>query len=88
MPTPQEFHDYDLYLIRTKSAVSFTIILCCVFLQVMNYELSRMNAMKSPIIPVIGELIKNSPGTISLLSRCGLLSTSSNGYGTITKVPC
>jgi hypothetical protein len=22
MPTPQEFHDYDLYLIKTKSAVS------------------------------------------------------------------
>ena len=21
MPTPQEFHDYDLYLIKTKSAV-------------------------------------------------------------------
>ena len=32
----------------------------------MNYELSRMNAIQSPIIPVIGELIKNSPGTISL----------------------
>ena len=32
----------------------------------MNYELSRMNGIQSPIIPVIGELIKNSPGTISL----------------------
>ncbi|WP_071188987.1 pyridoxal phosphate-dependent aminotransferase [Trichormus sp. NMC-1] len=32
----------------------------------MNYELSRMNAVQSPIIPVVGELIKNSPGTISL----------------------
>jgi aspartate/methionine/tyrosine aminotransferase len=27
---------------------------------------SRMQAVQSPIIPVIGELIKNSPGTISL----------------------
>jgi aspartate/methionine/tyrosine aminotransferase len=25
-----------------------------------------MEAVKSPIIPVVGELIKNSPGTISL----------------------
>jgi aspartate/methionine/tyrosine aminotransferase len=32
----------------------------------MNYELSRMNGVQSPIIPVVGELIKNSPGTISL----------------------
>ncbi|MFM6753552.1 MAG: aminotransferase class I/II-fold pyridoxal phosphate-dependent enzyme, partial [Dolichospermum sp.] len=32
----------------------------------MNYELSRMKGIQSPIIPVIGELIKNSPGTISL----------------------
>lgn len=32
----------------------------------MNYKLSRMNAVQSPIIPVVGELIKNSPGTISL----------------------
>ncbi|MFN6181335.1 MAG: pyridoxal phosphate-dependent aminotransferase [Dolichospermum sp.] len=32
----------------------------------MSYELSRMNGIQSPIIPVIGELIKNSPGTISL----------------------
>ena len=27
---------------------------------------SRMHAVQSPIIPVVGELIKNSPGTISL----------------------
>lgn len=27
---------------------------------------SRMQAVQSPIIPVVGELIKNSPGTISL----------------------
>jgi aspartate/methionine/tyrosine aminotransferase len=27
---------------------------------------SRMDAVQSPIIPVVGELIKNSPGTISL----------------------
>ncbi|MDB9435244.1 pyridoxal phosphate-dependent aminotransferase [Dolichospermum lemmermannii CS-548] len=32
----------------------------------MNYKLSRMAAIQSPIIPVVGELIKNSPGTISL----------------------
>mgnify|MGYP000223363254 FL=1 len=32
----------------------------------MNYELYRMEAVQSPIIPVVGELIKNSPGTISL----------------------
>ncbi|MEA5577210.1 pyridoxal phosphate-dependent aminotransferase [Anabaena sp. UHCC 0451] len=32
----------------------------------MQYKLSRMNAVQSPIIPVVGELIKNSPGTISL----------------------
>lgn len=32
----------------------------------MNYEFSRMEAVQSPIIPVVGELIKNSPGTISL----------------------
>lgn len=32
----------------------------------MKYKLSRMNAVQSPIIPVVGELIKNSPGTISL----------------------
>ncbi|MEA5617586.1 pyridoxal phosphate-dependent aminotransferase [Cronbergia sp. UHCC 0137] len=33
----------------------------------MNYKLtSRMEAVQSPIIPVVGELIKNSPGTISL----------------------
>ena len=28
--------------------------------------ISRMEAVQSPIIPVVGELIKNSPGTISL----------------------
>ncbi|MBU7583926.1 MAG: pyridoxal phosphate-dependent aminotransferase [Nostoc sp. TH1S01] len=28
--------------------------------------ISRMQAVQSPIIPVVGELIKNSPGTISL----------------------
>jgi aspartate/methionine/tyrosine aminotransferase len=55
-----------MYLITPGSAVSFTIIICCVFLPVMNYELSRMKGIQSPIIPVIGELIKNSPGTISL----------------------
>ncbi len=27
---------------------------------------SRMQAVQSPIIPVVGELIQNSPGTISL----------------------
>ena len=32
----------------------------------MNHQLSRMEAIQSPIIPVVGELIKNSPGTISL----------------------
>jgi aspartate/methionine/tyrosine aminotransferase len=32
----------------------------------MKYQFSRMNAVQSPIIPVVGELIKNSPGTISL----------------------
>jgi aspartate/methionine/tyrosine aminotransferase len=32
----------------------------------MNDQFSRMNAVQSPIIPVVGELIKNSPGTISL----------------------
>lgn len=32
----------------------------------MNYKLSRMEAIQLPIIPVVGELIKNSPGTISL----------------------
>ncbi|MBS9386073.1 MAG: pyridoxal phosphate-dependent aminotransferase [Dolichospermum sp. BR01] len=32
----------------------------------MNYKISRMEAIQSPIIPVVGELIKNSPGTISL----------------------
>ncbi|WP_353930489.1 pyridoxal phosphate-dependent aminotransferase [Okeanomitos corallinicola TIOX110] len=32
----------------------------------MNYKLSRMSAVQSPIIPVVAELIKNSPGTISL----------------------
>ncbi|MGM3306331.1 pyridoxal phosphate-dependent aminotransferase [Anabaena sp. WFMT] len=32
----------------------------------MNSPFSRMNAIQSPIIPVVGELIKNSPGTISL----------------------
>ena len=28
--------------------------------------ISRMESVQSPIIPVVGELIKNSPGTISL----------------------
>ncbi|MFN5873097.1 MAG: aminotransferase class I/II-fold pyridoxal phosphate-dependent enzyme, partial [Aphanizomenon sp.] len=32
----------------------------------MNDNFSRMNGIQSPIIPVVGELIKNSPGTISL----------------------
>jgi aspartate/methionine/tyrosine aminotransferase len=32
----------------------------------MDSKFSRMNAIQSPIIPVVGELIKNSPGTISL----------------------
>ena len=32
----------------------------------MNDKLSRIEAIQSPIIPVVGELIKNSPGTISL----------------------
>ncbi len=32
----------------------------------MNDKLSRMEAIQSPIISVVGELIKNSPGTISL----------------------
>ena len=32
----------------------------------MTYKLSRMEVIQSPIIPVVGELIKNSPGTISL----------------------
>ncbi|MBK1985986.1 pyridoxal phosphate-dependent aminotransferase [Sphaerospermopsis aphanizomenoides BCCUSP55] len=32
----------------------------------MNHEFSRMMAVQSPIIPVVGELIKNSPETISL----------------------
>lgn len=32
----------------------------------MNFQFSRMTAIQSPIIPVVGELIKNSPGTISL----------------------
>ncbi|WP_413200346.1 pyridoxal phosphate-dependent aminotransferase [Nostoc piscinale] len=34
----------------------------------MTYDklISRMQAVQSPIIPVVGELIKNSPGTISL----------------------
>ncbi|QSV53728.1 MAG: pyridoxal phosphate-dependent aminotransferase [Dolichospermum sp. UKL201] len=32
----------------------------------MNYKISRMEAIQLPIIPVVGELIKNSPGTISL----------------------
>ncbi|MBD2665533.1 hypothetical protein B6N60_05258 [Richelia sinica FACHB-800] len=31
-----------------------------------NNLISRMEAVQSPIIPVVGELIKNSPGTISL----------------------
>jgi aspartate/methionine/tyrosine aminotransferase len=32
----------------------------------MNHDFSRMNWVQSPIIPVVAELIKNSPGTISL----------------------
>ncbi|MBD2195575.1 MULTISPECIES: pyridoxal phosphate-dependent aminotransferase [Calothrix] len=32
----------------------------------MKSLISRMQAVQSPIIPVVGELIKNSPGTISL----------------------
>jgi aspartate/methionine/tyrosine aminotransferase len=32
----------------------------------MNYKISRMETIQLPIIPVVGELIKNSPGTISL----------------------
>ena len=32
----------------------------------MNDNFYRMNGIQSPIIPVVGELIKNSPGTISL----------------------
>ncbi|MGH1397484.1 MAG: pyridoxal phosphate-dependent aminotransferase [Trichormus sp.] len=32
----------------------------------MTQFISRMQAVQSPIIPVVGELIKNSPGTISL----------------------
>ncbi|TAE59286.1 MAG: pyridoxal phosphate-dependent aminotransferase [Nostocales cyanobacterium] len=32
----------------------------------MKHQFSRMNEVQSPIIPVIAELIKNSPGTISL----------------------
>ncbi len=32
----------------------------------MERQISRMQAVQSPIIPVIGELIRNSPGTISL----------------------
>ncbi|MFN6565849.1 pyridoxal phosphate-dependent aminotransferase [Dendronalium sp. ChiSLP03b] len=32
----------------------------------MTKLISRMQAVQSPIIPVVGELIKNSPGTISL----------------------
>jgi aspartate/methionine/tyrosine aminotransferase len=32
----------------------------------MESLISRMHAVQSPIIPVVGELIKNSPGTISL----------------------
>ncbi|WP_066383439.1 pyridoxal phosphate-dependent aminotransferase [Anabaena sp. CA = ATCC 33047] len=32
----------------------------------MTKLISRMEAVQSPIIPVVGELIKNSPGTISL----------------------
>ncbi|WGV27358.1 pyridoxal phosphate-dependent aminotransferase [Halotia branconii] len=32
----------------------------------MTFFTSRMQAVQSPIIPIIGELIKNSPGTISL----------------------
>ncbi|MBW4559797.1 MAG: pyridoxal phosphate-dependent aminotransferase [Mojavia pulchra JT2-VF2] len=32
----------------------------------MEFLTSRMQAVQSPIIPVVGELIKNSPGTISL----------------------
>ena len=32
----------------------------------MNFSTSRMEAIQSPLIPVIGELISNYPGTISL----------------------
>ena len=32
----------------------------------MNFSLSRMDEIQSPLIPVIGELIRNHPGTISL----------------------
>ncbi len=32
----------------------------------METQISRMQAVQSPIIPVIGELIRNNPGTISL----------------------
>ncbi len=32
----------------------------------MNQFISRMQAVQSPIIPVVGELIQSSPGTISL----------------------
>jgi aspartate/methionine/tyrosine aminotransferase len=32
----------------------------------MNSFISRMQAVQSPIIPMVGELIKNNPGTISL----------------------
>ncbi|MDJ0736578.1 MAG: pyridoxal phosphate-dependent aminotransferase [Nostocaceae cyanobacterium] len=32
----------------------------------MKSLISRMNTVQSPIIPMVGELIKNSPGTISL----------------------
>lgn len=32
----------------------------------MNNLISRMQSVQSPIIPIVGELIKNSPGTISL----------------------
>ena len=32
----------------------------------MNSLTSRMQAVQSPIIPVVGELIQNNPGTISL----------------------
>ena len=31
-----------------------------------QFGLSRIDAIQSPIIPIVGELIRNSPGTISL----------------------
>ena len=65
---PLPFNKYRLYIFTYTiiTQVLYYLINTNYELQIMNYELYRLHAVQSPIIPVVGELIKNSPGTISL----------------------